>query len=357
MLDRLIEVESKYRELESLLADPAIIADIEKYRTLSQEHASLAPVARTIARYRKISGEIQEAKAILEDGGSDRELRDMAADELSALREEKDRIEADLPRLLLPKDPNDDKSVIVEIRGGVGGEEAALFAADLFRMYSRYAERRGWQTEIIEANETELGGFKSVSFSIEGYGAFSRMKYERGTHRVQRVPATESQGRIQTSAVTVAVLPEAGEVELDIRPDELRIDTYCASGAGGQYVNRTETAIRITHLPTGMVVTCQDEKSQRKNKDKAMLVLRARLYEKLQAEQNDALARERKEQIGTGDRSQRIRTYNFPQGRVTDHRIGLTLHRLEEVIAGDLDELINALITADQTERLKKNHG
>ncbi len=357
MLDRLIEVESKYRELESLLADPATIADIEKYRKLSQEHASLAPVARTIARYREISGGIQEAKAILEDGGSDRELRDMAADELSALREEKDRIEADLPRLLLPKDPNDDKSVIVEIRGGVGGEEAALFAADLFRMYSRYAESRGWQTEIIEANETELGGFKSVSFSIEGYGAFSRMKYERGTHRVQRVPATESQGRIQTSAVTVAVLPEAGEVELDIRPDELRIDTYCASGAGGQYVNRTETAIRITHLPTGMVVTCQDEKSQRKNKDKAMLVLRARLYEKLQAEQNDALARERKEQIGTGDRSQRIRTYNFPQGRVTDHRIGLTLHRLEDVIAGDLDELINALITADQTERLKKNHG
>ncbi len=357
MLDRLIEVESKYRELESLLADPATIADIEKYRTLSQEHASLAPVARTIARYREISGGIQEAKAILEDGSSDRELRDMAADELSALREEKDRIEADLPRLLLPKDPNDDKSVIVEIRGGVGGEEAALFAADLFRMYSRYAESRGWQTEIIEANETELGGFKSVSFSIEGYGAFSRMKYERGTHRVQRVPATESQGRIQTSAVTVAVLPEAGEVELDIRPDELRIDTYCASGAGGQYVNRTETAIRITHLPTGMVVTCQDEKSQRKNKDKAMLVLRARLYEKLQAEQNDALARERKEQIGTGDRSQRIRTYNFPQGRVTDHRIGLTLHRLEDVIAGDLDELINALITADQTERLKKNRG
>ncbi len=314
-------------------------------------------MARTIARYREISGGIQEAKAILEDGSSDRELRDMAADELSALREEKDRIEADLPRLLLPKDPNDDKSVIVEIRGGVGGEEAALFAADLFRMYSRYAESRGWQTEIIEANETELGGFKSVSFSIEGYGAFSRMKYERGTHRVQRVPATESQGRIQTSAVTVAVLPEAGEVELDIRPDELRIDTYCASGAGGQYVNRTETAIRITHLPTGMVVTCQDEKSQRKNKDKAMLVLRARLYEKLQAEQNDALARERKEQIGTGDRSQRIRTYNFPQGRVTDHRIGLTLHRLEDVIAGDLDELINALITADQTERLKKNRG
>lgn len=355
MLDRLIEVESKYRELESLLADPATVADIEKYKKLSQEHASLAPVAQTVARYREVSEGIQEAKSILEDSGSDRELREMAAEELSTLKEEKEKIEADLPRLLLPKDPNDDKSVIVEIRGGVGGEEAALFAADLFRMYSRYAESRGWQTEIIEANETELGGFKSVSFSIEGYGAFSRMKYERGTHRVQRVPATESQGRIQTSAVTVAVLPEAGEVELDIRPDELRIDTYCASGAGGQYVNRTETAIRITHLPTGMVVTCQDEKSQRKNKDKAMLVLRARLYEKLQTEQNEAMAADRKAQIGTGDRSQRIRTYNFPQGRVTDHRIGLTLHRLDDVIAGDLDELINALITADQTERLKQN--
>ena len=355
MLNRLLALESKYRELESLLSDPATVADIDKYRKLSQEHASLTPVAQTIARYREISEGIEEAKTILEDTSSDKELRDMAAEELSSLREEKEKIDADLPRLLLPKDPNDDKSVIVEIRGGVGGEEAALFAADLLRMYSRYAESQGWQTEIIEANETELGGFKSVSFSIEGYGAFSRMKYERGTHRVQRVPATESQGRIQTSAVTVAVLPEAEEVEIDIRPEDLRIDTYCASGAGGQYVNRTETAIRITHLPTGMVVTCQDEKSQRKNKDKAMLVLRARLYEKLQNEQNDAMAADRKAQVGTGDRSQRIRTYNFPQGRVTDHRIGMTLHRLDDVIAGDLDELINALITADQAERLKEN--
>ena len=256
--------------------------------------------------------------------------------------------------MLLPRDPNDDKNVIVEIRGGVGGEEAALFAGDLFRMYSRYAEAQGWKVNIMDANPTEIGGFKEISFAVEGQGAYSKLKYESGTHRVQRVPVTESGGRIHTSAVTVAVLPEADEVDVDIRPEELRIDTYRAGGAGGQYVNKTESAIRITHLPTGIVVQCQDEKSQLKNKEKAMRVLRARVLEQAQQQQADAIAADRKSQVGSGDRSQRIRTYNFPQGRVTDHRIGLTLHKLEAVLNGQLDELINALITADQAERLKK---
>ncbi|MBQ1469885.1 MAG: peptide chain release factor 1, partial [Schwartzia sp.] len=246
------------------------------------------------------------------------------------------------------------KNVIVEIRGGVGGEEAALFAGDLFRMYTRYAEKQGWHVSLMDSNPTELGGFKEVSFSIEGYGAFSRMKYESGTHRVQRVPATESQGRIHTSAVTVAVLPEAEEVEVEIKAEDIRIDTYCAHGAGGQYVNRTETAVRITHFPTGIVVQCQDEKSQLKNKEQAMRVLRARVYEQKQQEQNDAMAADRKSQVGSGDRSERIRTYNFPQGRVTDHRIGLTLHKLDTVLNGELDELLNALITADQAEKMKQ---
>ena len=259
-----------------------------------------------------------------------------------------------MPILLLPKDPNDDKNVIVEIRGGVGGEEAALFAGDLFRMYAKFAEKQGWRTEIIDANATEIGGFKEVSFMVTGFGAYSKLKYESGTHRVQRVPVTESGGRIHTSAVTVAVLPEAEEVEVDINPDDLRIDLYCASGAGGQHVNRTESAIRITHLPTGIVVQCQDERSQLKNKAKAMAVLRARLLDKAQQEQTDAVAKDRKNQVGSGDRSERIRTYNFPQGRVTDHRIGLTLHRIDAIMNGDLDELLNALITADQTERLKQ---
>jgi len=260
----------------------------------------------------------------------------------------------DLPILLLPKDPNDAKNVIVEIRGGVGGEEAALFAGDLFRMYARYAERRGWRVDVIDKNATEIGGFKEISFSVDGAGAYSFLKYESGTHRVQRVPVTESSGRIHTSAVTVAVLPEAEEVEVEIAPADLRIDTYCASGAGGQYVNRTETAIRITHLPTGIVVQCQDEKSQLKNKEKAMRVLRARILEAAREEQAATVAADRKSQVGSGDRSERIRTYNFPQGRVTDHRIGLTLHKLAAVLDGDLDELLAALITADQAEKLRQ---
>jgi peptide chain release factor 1 len=274
--------------------------------------------------------------------------------EIAEYSQRKEELEQLLPILLLPKDPNDDKNVIVEIRGGVGGEEAALFAGDLFRMYGRYAEKQGWRTEILDSNATEIGGFKEISFMVTGQGAYSKLKYESGTHRVQRVPVTESGGRIHTSAVTVAVLPEAEEVEVDIDQNDLRIDTYCASGAGGQYVNRTETAIRITHLPTGIVVQCQDEKSQLKNKEKAMKVLRARILDVARQEQADAVAADRKSQVGSGDRSERIRTYNFPQGRVTDHRIGLTLHRIDAILDGDLDELLNALITADQAEKLKQ---
>jgi peptide chain release factor 1 len=291
---------------------------------------------------------------MLNEGIDDDEFRHMVEDELADFRKRKEELDQELPIMLLPKDPNDDKNVIVEIRGGVGGEEAALFAGDLFRMYSRYAESQGWKINIMDANATEIGGFKEVSFAVEGYGAYSKLKYESGTHRVQRVPVTESGGRIHTSAVTVAVLPEADEVDVDIRNEDLRIDTYRAGGAGGQYVNKTESAIRITHLPTGIVVQCQDEKSQLKNKEKAMRVLRARVLEQAQQEQADTIAADRKSQVGSGDRSERIRTYNFPQGRVTDHRIGLTLHKLDAVMDGQLDEILNGLITADQAERMKQ---
>ena len=284
----------------------------------------------------------------------DHEMHAFVESELADLVEQKEAFDNQLPILLLPKDPNDEKNVIVEIRGGVGGAEAALFAGDLFRMYSRYAEKKGWKVELMDANATEIGGFKEVTFMVTGYGAYSYLKYESGTHRVQRVPVTESGGRIHTSAATVAVLPEAEDVDVAINPADLRIDTYCASGAGGQYVNRTETAIRITHLPTGIVVQCQDEKSQLKNKEKAMKVLRARILDKARQEQEAAVAADRRSQVGSGDRSERIRTYNFPQGRVTDHRIGLTLHKIDAILDGDLDELLAALITADQAERLKK---
>ena len=353
MLDKLHAVEEKYRELESLISDPAVLADMPKWQKLSREHAQLAPVVEKYREYKKVREGLLEAKAIFDDN-PDADMRRLAEDEIAELRPRLEALEHELPILLLPKDPNDAKNVIVEIRGGVGGEEAALFAGDLFRMYARYAERRGWRVDVIDKNATEIGGFKEISFSVDGAGAYSFLKYESGTHRVQRVPVTESSGRIHTSAVTVAVLPEAEEVEVEIAPADLRIDTYCASGAGGQYVNRTETAIRITHLPTGIVVQCQDEKSQLKNKEKAMRVLRARILEAAREEQAATVAADRKSQVGSGDRSERIRTYNFPQGRVTDHRIGLTLHKLAAVLDGDLDELLAALITADQAEKLRQ---
>lgn len=353
MLEKLQAVEDKYLELESLISDPAAMQDMNRWQRYSKEHASLTPIVEKFREYKRVLKSIAEDKAMFEESLDD-EMRKMVEEELAGLAAQKERLDRELPILLLPKDPNDDKNVIVEIRGGVGGEEAALFAGDLFRMYSRYAERQGWRTELIDANATEIGGFKEVSFLVAGFGAYSRLKYESGTHRVQRVPVTESGGRIHTSAVTVAVLPEAEEVEIEINPGDLRIDTYCASGAGGQYVNRTETAIRITHLPTGIVVQCQDEKSQLKNKEKAMKVLRARILDQARREQESAVAADRRSQVGSGDRSERIRTYNFPQGRVTDHRIGLTLHKIDAVLNGEIDELLNALITADQAERLKQ---
>lgn len=336
-----------------MLSDPDVLADMSRWQRVNKEHASMTPVVEKFREYRRIVSEIEDAEAMYDEKLDD-DMRALVMAELAELRPQREALEQELPVLLLPKDPNDAKNVIVEIRGGVGGEEAALFAGDLFRMYTRYAEKQGWHVSLLDSNPTELGGFKEVAFSIEGYGAFSRMKYESGTHRVQRVPATESQGRIHTSAVTVAVLPEAEEVEVEIKAEDIRIDTYCAHGAGGQYVNRTETAVRITHFPTGIVVQCQDEKSQLKNKEQAMRVLRARVYEQKQQEQNDAMAADRKSQVGSGDRSERIRTYNFPQGRVTDHRIGLTLHKLDTVLNGELDELLNALITADQAEKMKQ---
>ena len=353
MLDQLQAVEDKYKELESLIADPDVLSDIETWQRYNKEHAQLLQIVAKFRDYKDVVRRIAEDKELFSEQPDD-ELRHLIEEELSELTVQKEELDRELPLLLLPKDPNDERNVIMEIRGGVGGEEAALFAGDLFRMYSRYAERQGWRVEMMDSNATELGGFKEVTFLVAGFGAYSRLKYESGTHRVQRVPVTESGGRIHTSAATVAVLPEAEEVDVAIDPKDLRIDTYCASGAGGQYVNRTETAIRITHLPTGLVVQCQDEKSQLKNKEKAMKVLRARLKARAEQEQQGAIASERRSQVGSGDRSERIRTYNFPQGRVTDHRIGLTVHRIDAVLGGDLDEILAALITADQAERLKQ---
>ena len=353
--EKLQRVEDRFREIESQLGDPSIVADVERFTKLTRELSTLELIVKKFREYKKILAQIEEDKNLLETADDD-ELKNLAAEELTELKKSKADLDNELPILLLPKDPNDEKNVIVEIRGGVGGEEAALFAGDLFRMYTRYAERQGWRVDIVDSNPTNIGGFKEISFTIDGESAYSKMKYESGTHRVQRVPVTESSGRIHTSAVTVAVLPEAEEVEVQINPADLRIDTYCASGAGGQYVNRTETAIRITHIPTGIVVQCQDEKSQLKNKEKAMRVLRARVHDLIQSEQDEAIAADRKNQVGSGDRSERIRTYNFPQGRVTDHRIGLTLHKLDSVLNGELDEIISALITADQTKKLSEQN-
>lgn len=352
MLDKLAELETKYEELTRSLGDPEIIADQAKYQKLAKTHAELEEVVQKYREYKKVAQELEDTRKMLKDK-LDPELREMAEQELESLTVQLENLEKELKILLLPKDPNDDKNVIVEIRAGAGGEEAALFAGDLFRMYVRFAERQGWKTEIMSENATGLGGYKEIIFMIEGKGAYSRLKYESGVHRVQRVPETEASGRIHTSTATVAVLPEAEEVEVDIAPSDIRIDVYRSSGPGGQSVNTTDSAVRITHLPTGLVVSCQDEKSQHKNREKAMRILRARLLDMMQAEQHAEMAKERRSQVGTGDRSERIRTYNFPQGRMTDHRIGLTLYRLEAILDGDLLEVIDALTTADQAKRLE----
>ena len=351
MFEKLLAMEERYDDINRRLSDPEIISDIAQYTALMKEHKTLSPIIEVFRRYAGAKNEIDESLALL-DTETDPELRDMAQMQLESAKESCTELEQELKILLLPKDPNDEKNVIVEIRGGAGGEEASLFAGSLFRMYSMYAETHHWKMEILNASPTELGGYKEICFSLEGTGAYSRLKYESGVHRVQRVPETESQGRIHTSTVTVAVLPEADEVELEISPTDLKFDVFRASGAGGQHINKTESAVRITPLPTGMVVECQDERSQHKNKDKAMKVLRARLFEQMQQEQNARIASERKTQVGTGDRSERIRTYNFPQGRLTDHRIGLTIYRLEAVMNGDLDEVFDALATADQAAKL-----
>ena len=350
MLDKLQKIAERLAEVERQLVDPAVYSDRQAMTKLSREQKELTPVVEAYRAYSRAEADIAAATDML----SDPELRELGQEELTAAKAERERLEGELKRLLLPRDPNDDKSVVLEIRAGIGGEEGALFAADLLRMYTMYAERRGFTLDVVSLNETELGGVKEAVATVEGTGAFSRLKFEAGTHRVQRVPETESSGRIQTSAATVAVMPEAEEVEFSIDPKDLQIDTYRSSGAGGQHVNKTESAIRITHLPTGTVVECQDERSQYKNKDKAMRVLRSRLLEQKQQAQRSAIAADRKAQVGTGDRSERIRTYNFPQGRVTDHRIGLTLYKIDAIMNGDLDELIDALITADRAEKLRQ---
>ena len=355
MFENLSVFENRYEELNLKLYDPTVAADREQYAALMKEHKEITPIVEHYRALKKAEADAAGAQQLLDDPDSDKELRQMAAEELNAAREDAARIAEELKILLLPRDPNDERSVIVEIRGGAGGEEAALFAYNLYRMYTMYAEKRGWKTEIVNLNETELGGFKEVNFTIDGDGAYSRLKFESGVHRVQRVPETETQGRIHTSTATVAVLPEADEVELELDPKDLQIDTFRSSGAGGQHINKTSSAIRVTHLPTGTVVECQDERSQYKNKDKALRVLRARLLDAKVAEQNAEIAANRRSQVGTGDRSERIRTYNYPQLRVTDHRIGLTLYRLADILNGDLDEIIDALIAADRAEKLRES--
>ena len=349
MLEKLKAIEEKFVDIENRMAQPEVYSDVSAYAKLAKEQKELEPVVEAYRRYKKYENDLEEAKELL----SDPEMKEMAQEELDISKAGMEKTQEELKVLLLPKDPNDEKNVIVEIRGGAGGDEAALFAQSLYRMYTMYAESKRWKTEIANINETEIGGIKEVSFIIEGEGAYSRLKFESGVHRVQRVPETEAQGRIHTSTVTVAVLPEMDEVDFEINPTDLQIDTYRSSGAGGQHVNKTESAIRITHLPTGTVVECQDERSQHKNRDRAMKILASRLYEAEQRKQNAALAAERKSQVGTGDRSERIRTYNFPQGRVTDHRIGLTLYKIEQIMNGDLDEIIDALVTADQAEKMQ----
>ena len=354
MLDKLQAVAHRYEEISSQLYQSEVAAQPELYNALLKEAGQLQPIAEAYTRLCEQQERLAEAQEVLSDSGDDKELKNLAQQEFTDAKAAIDALTEELKILLLPRDPNDDRNVIVEIRAGAGGEESALFAHSLYRMYTMYAERRGLRHEPISINETELGGCKEVSFLISGDGAYSRFKFESGVHRVQRVPETETGGRIHTSTVTVAVLPEAEEVEMEINPADLQIDTFRSSGAGGQHINKTESAIRITHLPTGTVVECQDERSQFKNKDKAMKVLRARLLEQKQQEQQSAIAADRKSQVGTGDRSERIRTYNFPQGRVTDHRIGLTLYKIDAILNGDLDEVVDALITAHRAEQLQQ---
>ncbi|MCL2565258.1 MAG: peptide chain release factor 1 [Defluviitaleaceae bacterium] len=356
MFDRLSELEKKYNELSERINSPDTIKDQNLWRELMKEHSAITPVVSKYQEYRKISDSVLEGKEMLNENLDD-EFRQLVKEELKENQEKYELIKEELKVLLLPKDPNDEKNVIVEIRGGAGGDEAALFAGDLYRMYSMYAERTRWKTEILSSNENNLGGFKEVVFMINGRGAYSRLKYESGVHRVQRIPTTESGGRIHTSTVTVAVLPEAEEVDVALDMNDVRIDVFRSSGNGGQSVNTTDSAVRVTHNPSGIVVSCQDEKSQLKNKDKALKILRAKLYELELEKQQSELSAERKSQVGTGDRSERIRTYNFPQGRVTDHRVGLTLHRLDGVLDGDLDEIMDTLITTDQAEKLKGADG
>ena len=354
MFEKLLSVEERYEDISTRLSDPAVISDNEKYRSLMKEYKNLTPIVEKYREYRKACASHEEAAELLEEGGLDRDFREIVEEQYRESQEEMDRTGEELKILLLPKDPNDDKNVIMEIRGGAGGEEAALFAHSLMRMYTMYAERNRWKVEVLNLNDTELGGVKEASFSITGEGAYSRLKFESGVHRVQRVPETETQGRIHTSTVTVAVLPEAEDVEVEINPGDLQVDVFRASGAGGQHVNKTESAIRMTHLPTGIVVECQDERSQFKNREKALKILRSRIYEKKQREADEKMAAQRKLQVGTGDRSERIRTYNYPQSRVSDHRIGLTLYKLDAILDGDLDELIDALLTASQAEKLQQ---
>ena len=352
MTEKLSEAEKRYEEIGEKLSDTAVISDQEQYKKLMKEYKSLTPLVEKFREYKKAESDFAEAKAMLDESGTDKELREMAQLQYDESRELIEKYKEELKVMLLPKDPNDDKNVIMEIRAGTGGEEAALFANSLFRMYTMYAQSKGWKTEVIGSNPTELGGYKEISFSIEGDGAYAKLKYESGAHRVQRVPETESQGRIQTSAVTVAVLPEMEAVDVEINPADLEYQTYRSSGAGGQHINKTESAIRIIHKPTGTIVECQEERSQYKNKDKAMKMLYSKLYEAKLNEQNSRIAAERRTQVGTGDRSERIRTYNFPQSRVTDHRINLTLYKLEQFMNGACDEVFDALAIADTAAKL-----
>jgi len=352
MFDKLQELETRYATLSEAVSDAAVIADTNKWREYMKEHSELSPIVETYRVYQRLVASIEDAKTLLEEE-SDSELRQLAKEELKESQEELESVTDNLKLLLLPKDPNDEKNVIIEVRGGAGGDEAALFANSLFRMYTHYAESRRWKTEIMSSNENGLGGLKEVTFLVQGKGAFSRLKYESGVHRVQRIPVTESGGRIHTSTVTVAVLPEAEDLDVNLDMNDVRVDIYRSSGNGGQSVNTTDSAVRVTHLPSGLVAACQDEKSQLKNKEKALKILRARLYDMELERQHSQVSAERRSQIGTGDRSERIRTYNYPQSRVTDHRIGLTLHKLDAVLNGDLDEILDTCITHDQAKKLQ----